>query len=59
MVKRLELDIKCCYDCPYLALDSDDFFEYLCKHEYGPDYISDEDAEKNVHKDCPLKDKEN
>lgn len=60
MTKKLELDIEYCYDCPYSALlDDNACIEYCCKYENGPDHINIDDAFDSVHKDCPLKDKEN
>jgi len=56
MTKRLELDIECCYDCPYCRVNCD-FGGYHCDHNEGPWDI--DDANNFVQKDCPLKDKEN
>lgn len=55
MVKRLELDIKCCEECPFMRRDYD--YGYCCYHFNGPDIINC-DAAKYIDENCPLKDKE-
>ena len=57
MVKRLELDIESCYYCPYVGLD-EDTLNYFCYLKSGITIYS-ENVVKIIHKDCPLKDKEN
>lgn len=51
-MKRLELNIKCCAECPYSRRGDVDTLN--CYHDDGPkDYFLDE---LSVHTDCPLPD---